>query len=303
MPPNRSRTDRWRESLQQVYERGGGLEISLQRPDGQSSGSSQQTARDDDISHLVWRVKITKITEEEIVVESPMTLGQAIPLEPGVGLICAIVIGQNRWMFETKILGHLEKSLGPDRTLVHLRLESPQKVERCSRRQFYRMSTVALNLPRVSCWSLLDPDSARVAEQANQVQMIAALEGAGATGAVEPDEASLALPVVGPKFQARLVNIGGGGIGILVDPEDAGVLGRHRTFWLHIALPPELPLPLGVTARLAHTHMDSSQRTYAGLAFEFGHNRSHEKFVVNQLTHYVEKQQQAILGRGYRQAS
>ena len=46
-------------------------------------------------------------------------------------------------------------------------------------------------------------------------------------------------------------------------------------------LRPDIAAPIGVTTRLAHTHIDSAHNLYAGLAFDFSHNLSHRKFVVD----------------------
>src|SRR5262245_7241178 len=140
MPANRSRTERWRDCLEQVYERGGCLEISLE---GESGGSS---------ADLVWRVRILRISESELVVEQPNALGQTIRLEKGASILAVLSIGQNRWMFPTRAVGTLEVSQSEGRGVSALRLEMPVRVERCQRRQFYRMSTAELRLPNVTCW-------------------------------------------------------------------------------------------------------------------------------------------------------
>ena len=45
--------------------------------------------------------------------------------------------------------------------------------------------------------------------------------------------------------------------------------------------------PIAITARLAHTHIDSGQNLYAGMAFEFHFNPAHKQFVVEQICRYV----------------
>ena len=56
-------------------------------------------------------------------------------------------------------------------------------------------------------------------------------------------------------------------------------------------LRPEIPAPLAVTARLAHTHIDSEQNLYAGLAFDFAFNPAHREFVLALLARYVDSLQ------------
>lgn len=288
MPANRLRNEKWRQSLEQVFERGGGLEISFADP---KSGPDRCRANHE-ASSLVWRVRILELTDDEIIVEPPSALGETMTLNAGSQIVGAIAIGQNRWMFPTTVLGSkevIDRRFGP---VQAVRLGHPTEVERCRRRNFYRVSTVELVLPTVTCWPLLDVESVIVAEHANELEIKAA-ESMGRHQSPETFDEQLRMPEVGPSFKAQLANVGGGGIGIIVDPENAQSLARHRLFWLNIELPPEIELPLAVTARLAHTHIDSSQNTYAGFAFEFGHNRPHQKFIVDQIRKCVARRQQA----------
>lgn len=295
MPANRLRNEQWRRSLEQIFERGGGLEISFPRARGGGDGSEGGTTTDDATCNLIWRVRILRLTDEEIFLEQPMALGETMTLAKGVELVAVMAVGQNRWMFTTRVLGAAEVTI-VGRTVSALRIACPDRVERCRRRNFYRVSTTELVLPKVTCWPLLNPDSVVLAEKANEMRVLASQNPQEAADFENVDE-HLTMPEVGPAFRATLANIGGGGIGLVVEPGDAQALTRHRTFWLSIALPPEITVPLAVTAKLVHTHIDSSQKTYCGLAFEFGHNRGHQKFITDQIRRCVTMQQEAQLRR------
>ncbi len=295
MPANRLRNEQWRRSLEQIFERGGGLEISFPRARTAENGSGDATPADASTCNLIWRVRILRLTEDEIVLEQPMALGETMALAKGVELVAVMAVGQNRWMFTTRVLGAAEVTIA-GRTISGLRIACPEGVERCRRRNFYRVSTTELILPKVTCWPLLNPDSVVLAEKANEMRVLASQNPEDAADFENVDE-HLTMPEVGPPFRATLANIGGGGIGLVVEPGDAQALTRHRTFWLSIALPPEIAVPLAVTAKLVHTHIDSSQKTYCGLAFEFGHNRSHQKFITDQIRRCVTMQQEAQLRR------
>jgi hypothetical protein len=285
VPASRSRTEHWRDSLRKVYERGGALEICIDRT----------SDADDRGADLVWRVKIIGMTDGTIVVEAPAACGASIPIQPGVRLIGAMVVGQNRWMFHTDALGLTAGQILGTRAIV---LRMPDTVERCTRRGFYRISTADLRLPSVQCWPLIDPASVGAAEAANRAQIEGLLSGesdglSAADIAAPPPIDSLLLPEVGPMFAARLLNISGGGLGLLLAPEDARAIEARPFLWLRVDLRPEVPAPVAVTARLAHTHIDSSQCLYAGLAFDFAHNPAHRKFVVDLFTGYT----QALMAR------
>lgn len=223
-------------------------------------------------------------------------MGQFIRLDPGVQLIAAMSIGQNRWMFHTHTLGDLTLHAGREPADRSVRLAMPDVVERCMRRNFYRISTAELSLPAVECWPLLDPTSVVPAEIANRALILDMLRNGSTSLAREDLDEPLVLPEVGPKFSARLVNIGGGGAGIVLDRNESVANDRARLFWLRINLMPQIPAPIAVTARIVHTHLDSAQNLYAGMAFDFGFNPSHRQFVIEQICGYVTMLQQRQAG-------
>jgi hypothetical protein len=286
MAANRSRTERWHESLEQLAMRDGSIEIALA---GQTSADELQNSdegRPAKSANLIWRVRLISVGEREVVVEPPVALGQPLNLEVGAHLVAAISIGQNRWMFKSKIVGTMTKhglhTPGqPGVPARLLRLDLPAHVERCARRNFYRVSTAELALPIVECWPLVDPTSVAPAEFANRLQVM------GSAAPQPVGKEPIVLPEVGPRFNARLVNLGGGGAGLIVEKTDSAALDRARFFWLRVDLSPALRAPIAMTARLAHTHIDSMQNIYAGMAFDFAFNPVHRAFVVEQICKYV----------------
>lgn len=297
MPATRSRNENWRTSLQQILERNGSLEITLPRYiDGDPSGGETPPAQ-----NVIWRVRLLSITDSEVVVEEPMALGHTFHIETGMEVVAIIAIGQNRWMFRTRNLGHTHVSLNSRVRVAGLRLEMPDDVERCQRRNFYRVSTVGLTLAGVECYPVLDPDTIEVAEAANRVEIEAATSTLGPpviAGRIgRSRETSSVMPAVGPMVHASMMNIGGGGVGLIFEPEDRMSLEGNKLYWLRLKLQPHIAFPLGVAARIRHTHVDSTQRVYAGLMFEFGGQSAHQKFVVEQLCRYVAQVQREQLKR------
>lgn len=266
-----------------MYERSGALEVAIPRNPNAAPDSLDDTTID---ANLIFRVRILALSDREIVVEQPCALGQTLRIDEGVSLVGVMVIGQNRWMFRTQVLGHTSAAAPGQRPMPAIRLRMPEHVERCQRRNFYRVSTLGLNLPHVECYNLLDADSALMAQSACRLE-IAELQDSDITGRPPARERVSVLPTVGPGFTGTLINIGGGGVGLVIPGEGRPSLDAERLYWLRINLSPSIPAPLAVTARLKHTHIDSSQRLYAGLAFEFGGDHLHQKFVVDQLIRYV----------------
>lgn len=272
--------------MRQVLDRGGVLEIAVTQMGDEEEGDL----------HLVWRVRLLEITESEIVVEQPSTLGSEVPIEQGIELLAVLAIGQNRWMFTTTNLG-TDDMLGPDRRPVRaLRLLMPESVQRCQRRNYYRVEVSPLSLPQAELWPLLDPRSVIPAERANEIQWeIQTGQVPCPTEVTVPFDHDAIMPEVGPKIQATMLNIGGGGMGMRIGPEDASVLNRHKIFWMRVALPKGVPTPICATGKLVHTHMESNHDIYAGMSFDFTFNPAHQKFVVDQICRYIAMQQRMQL--------
>ena len=128
MPANRSRTQRWRDVLDQIAQRGGAIELSVAPP---------ELGKGDEItpSDLIWRVRLAEVSDQALIVECPSAAGLSLSIDEGIPLVGAMTIGQNRWMFHTSVAG--TKRMGGRPYLV---LTEPQRVERCPRRAFNRIS-------------------------------------------------------------------------------------------------------------------------------------------------------------------
>lgn len=312
MPATRSRTEHWRDSMSKLMERGGSIELTIAPPASPThaapsapsqgtppsatapsaaiEGAANETPALDG-ADVIWRVKIVDIRSNALIVEQPAGFGSSFRLRPGLELIGAMTIGQNRWMFLTRTIAGGEQSPGGLHTLA---LELPRDVERCTRRSFFRTSTASLRLPKVQCWPLLNIASVGPAEAANRA-LIADLIRSG-SAPLEDDPAdltpdSILLPEVGPRFQASLLNISGGGLGVLVPRNDQQAAQSRTFWWLRLDLRPQIPAPVAVTARLAHTHIDSSQNLYCGLAFEFQQAGEHKQFMIELFSRYTDELQ------------
>ena len=89
------------------------------------------------------------------------------------------------------------------------------------------------------------------------------------------------------EFEAELDNLGGGGVGLVVPREHRAGIDSSKVFWLRMDLRPTIPAPIVLTAKCVHSHIDSQQNTYAGMAFEFGVNNQHKDFVLKQMARYI----------------
>lgn len=285
MPASRRRGERWRETLDQIRERGGSLEITPDRRQGESFRSEPGEVVRTPPPDLLWRVRVRQSGDDRILVEHPSALGRTIEIHEGQHLVCVMSVGQNRWIFTSKV-----RAVTPGRDGV-LDLEPPERVERATRRTIERISTTQLNLPAVRCWLLRDPITAVPAQAASRDRIVDLLGTPPASRPViaadELDALGSIAPDVGPGFRAELANIGGGGIGLKVAPSESSLVQSSKLYWTRLDFTPVIPAPLDLVSRIAHTHLDSEQNTYAGLAFEFGMDPAHKAFVADQIERYM----------------
>ncbi|MFN0012514.1 MAG: PilZ domain-containing protein [Phycisphaerales bacterium] len=290
MPAFRSRTDRWKDVLDQIALRGGAIEIAVAPPDGGDTPDRSGPAEPADV---VWRVRLLEISADALVVEPPAALGRTIQLPEGTQLIGALTVGQNRWMFRTHCTNYANARGGPSGQTLGLRLALPTDVERCPRRQLNRVSSAEIHLPAVECWLLDDPASTIAAETANRASIMARLGGRGephgpASWGESPLD-TLCLPKTGPSLKGQMQNLSGGGMGLILGPDDCATAQRARFLWLKIDLRPDIPEPLALTARVAHTRLDSNRNAVVGLAFDFRHHPAHQRFATDLLAEYVQR--------------
>ena len=286
MPARRSRTLQWHRCLEEILERNGTLEIAIAREYSDESTKG---------NHLIWRVRLLSLNDSHLVIEQPMALGRTVELSSDIDLIAVLAIGQNRWMFRTRTEAKVQFTGRDGRVLSALRLTLPAQVERCQRRHHYRVHTAALTLPEVELWPLLDPKSVLLAERLNELQYYRTQHGSVEfeQSDIEALSSEAVMPEVGPRLSASLLNLGGGGVGLQVLPADSAALGRHKLYWLRFMLLPELTAPICASGKLVHTHVESSQEIYAGLAFDFSFNPGHQQFVLEQICRYIALQQRA----------
>ncbi|MBL8763157.1 MAG: PilZ domain-containing protein [Phycisphaerae bacterium] len=299
MPANRSRTERWNEALQQVLNRGGALELILAGPDGRPPANG-----------VSWRVRLLEVHDDHLLVEPPAAVGKTITLREDMTLSASYTIGQNRWVFESRTRGYRSiqaprapgvyrpgapagPAVGRIPGALALMIAPPREVTRSPRRRHDRVdASAAVEGVPVRCWPLGDPTAARGAEEANRNYIMELLRGGGSRHdpCMSIDE-GLLIPDAGPEFRATLRNLSAGGLGLGVEPDCRRFLEMRRYFWLRLDLTPDIPAPIAVTAKIAHTHLEPTQHVHVGMAFDFTHNEAHRDFIVDLLQRYVEKVQ------------
>jgi len=282
VPATRSRTENWRQSIAQIIERRGSIELAVRPP----AADAQQADLQHPSTDLVWRVRVLEMTDSKILVAPPAAAGQQISLADHLPLVASFVVGQNRWAFRTSVLG---KHAAPSRSGEEwcIAISTPVSVDRCPRRSSPRIGTTNFALPEVSCWPSIDPGSIALAEEANRAALTRAWTNHQNPPQAFSPEATTVMPVVGPRVAAHLQNISGGGVGLLLTPDAATALDRHPFIWVQLNLPPHVPAPLCVTVRKAHSHLESNQMVYFGCALDFTWNPQGQRFVADLFARYM----------------
>lgn len=277
MPAQRSRTENWRQSLQQIIDRNGCIELAVRPP----AADPAHTPAD-----LVFRVRLLAVNDREVTIAMPNAAGHAVPLTRNAPIIASFVIGQNRWAFRTTIIAeHASPSRGGESAA--LVLSAPTSVDRCPRRGSARANTAGFNLPNVTCWAVLDPGTIAAAEAANRAEITRAWTQPHDASAPAKASQPMLMPEVGPPVTAQLMNLSGGGVGLLLTPDAARAIDRNPFTWLRLDLSPHLPAPLCVTVRRVHTHLDASQMIYLGCSLDFTWSPQGQRFVGDLLSRYV----------------
>jgi hypothetical protein len=283
--------------LEQIHQRNGSIEIAIDTgPEGTSEGEHRVGSGGD----LVFRARLVGLSKKELCIEPPTALGEAIEFESGLRMVGIIAIGQNRWTFRTTCMGDVSVANGAWRGRA-LRLDMPDEVCRCQRRRDYRLDAAGLALPEVTVWPLLDPRSVILSERVNEAAFIRERDAISH----DHDASTLAtllhedppLPEVGPSLPGTLMNLGGGGIGVIIDSEHSGALHGSPIFWSRFNLAPHVQTPVCATMKLVHTHIRSDKRVYGGFTFDFTSNASHKRFVVQQIVRALAGQQKRQLSQ------
>jgi hypothetical protein len=280
VPANRSRTENFLQNLRDIAERSGPAEVRFL---GDGDGLASPVAR------VPWRVQLLRVEPSRLLISTPSAAGQTMPVNTGSALSVVYAIGQNRWTFQSRVLG---SGISGDRSW--LALEMPTSVSRCARRLDERATTMGQEAS-IRCWPLLDPTSARLAEVACAIRYAQTTRLPGMNGPTLVSEDPM--PDVGPELSAALLNISGGGLGLRVRQEHAVVLDRHAFLFARLQIQGALPAPLAMTLRRVHSHLDSSGLVYVGCAFEFAFHAEHQRFLADAMASCIRALQGAITPR------
>lgn len=226
----------WYEKLGAICQRGGVVEMTDVAPSGR------------DRLAPTHRVRLLACTPEEIVVEMPRGGDAGVYLEPGSTLRILLVDAVGRWEFNTLVTGARIYPSGREGRTMGLRLAPPSTVRSAQRRSYFRVSTESMAIKLVR---LVPVEPAKPASAAH-----------------DPQEHHPDSPLFPPQaFTARLLNIGGGGIGVQAPARVAAQVNVVQRYACRLELP-ILSEPLEAPVRVVHRAPVDGGAHYLGLRFD-----------------------------------
>lgn len=217
----------WEETLKELNQRDGALELS-----GLSHDPAQGVPP-------VFRVRLLAFGPGGLIVDRPGHAEEAHYFQPQAVVRLLAVIGQNRWELITTVDSRVKFRMNETTVVPALKLAPPHEVQSVQRREYFRVSTAGVELPGVHLKPLL--------------------------GAIDPAFVGPS-PAV-PPFKARLLNIGGGGLGAECPQGPSKLIHYASRFNCTLDLP-SLSKPLVVPATLVHLAPQPQGTCYLGLRFD-----------------------------------
>lgn len=203
-----------------------------------ASGLVELTAlgpADEDTLAPVHRCRVLYHDGQQLVVARPPETRTARAFRPGGHLRLVLVSRQQRWTAVVTVHDTIQFRLDEQTMVPALALSCPRAVKAAQRRTFYRVAVAGLELDPMQFVHLDDADLAAPARDAR--------------------------PLLG-----RIVNIGAGGIGALVERARALQLAHLDIYRLRIALPDAVET-LQANGQLLHIRPRRWRHAYAGFRF------------------------------------
>lgn len=197
------------------------------------------TKRGERLSELTVRSRILAADDEgAVVTEAPAIEPQRWTQVRAVQILA--VNHTHRLTAASRLEKWRPFSLNARTSVEAVQLGAPLAVRSAQRRQHFRVNTVAVPVSAVRIQAI-DPAGA-AADQAVSSQML----------------------------HARMMNLSGGGMGVLIDPDDpnAKLLLKGRDYQCSFTLPDD-PATIMVQAHLVHYLKRRDKRIYLGMSFQF----------------------------------
>ncbi len=209
------------------------------------------------------------LDQAQMVVEEPTGPDAEQMLQTGSQVMLYIAEGDDRWEFATQVLETTRFALNASVRVQALRLAAPTSASKAQRRDFYRV------------------DTAGVVDEPVQITVSI------------PHAQGESAEII--ELEGRLVNIGGGGMGLTVNEQAARRMLRADKVHCKVALP-TLNHRLELNVRVAHSQQQSRDVHYMGLQFIFQRPAARDQ-VADKLCYFAAWLQRQRLNRRAQRAA
>jgi len=239
--------------------------------------------RSDDRLQPTFRTRLLSFDEDGFVIERPEHTEATRYLTVGTHVKLMGYHGQDRWECITAVSEAIDYSVTGYGEMLALQLAWPHEVRSAQRRRELRHSVEQIRIEPVVMFPIA-PVPRPVARPDN-----------GEDAADEQQAANVSDPPLGlpaQPFEARLLNVGVGGVGVRVGRPAEGVSLHFTRYRLVVTLPSQ-PESLVVRARVAHRQPEVAGRQYLGLAFEFDDEQQQQQVAeaVARLVDWMQQQE------------
>ncbi|MBI1368043.1 MAG: hypothetical protein GC162_05250 [Planctomycetes bacterium] len=292
MPHFTTAIPEWEQVFRRIAARSGVIELSRRKtPDACEQMTIHHEA---DGSHQVanintWRVRAFDMDRAAIIVERPWSAKKSITIESDELLDVLMVEGQRRWTFQCVVLGQSMFALNASKKVIALRLSRPLKVHDGQRRDFFRVDTAGSPFPSVHLWHLMDIESC--AEYQQYTMLRHRTPESQRQELKAPTE-----PPIGEDFAAMVMDVSGGGLGMLLPRTIEWLLPTAPLLWTKITLP-DIEEPLFAVSRVAHWRDENAKLIRVGVCFHFDHFPEYKPFLTDLLSHFTANHQRLQLQR------
>lgn len=205
---------------------------------------------DPDFVAPTFRTRVLSAGDGGIVVQRPAQAEAAGCFHPRTVVSVLALDGEGRrWELISKVRRSMRVKLNDTADTAALMLDYPSELRSGQRRSFYRVATRSSEM--------------------DSIQLL-------------PHEES---PEV-KAFSAALLNISGGGVGVIAPVEMREQLARTRYYVCRMTLP-VLGFPMMIPVCIVHREILEDGQTYLGMSFDFDDDRSDRERIVDEVCRFA----------------
>lgn len=219
---------------------------------------------------LTHQVRVLAVNAAGIVFDRPERMDVGVYFTPGTRIRVLIAHRNQDWEFQTAVHELQQYELSERMAVRAMTLHWPQTVRTAQKRSYFRVNISGIQLLPVSITPIIEQEDSGLVfvsgDEAANPSVIGHIHAHD-----EGDHAAVRVARAPAKVQtvhARLQNLSGGGMGVVLPQKFSRVVMSAERFNCVLTLP-QLPKALVVQARVVQNLLQDDGTLYLGLAFDF----------------------------------